>query len=106
MVQAERRLSKAITQETRYYLLSFSRAKTFAHAVRGHWGIENSVHWILDVAFHEDDSRVRQGHADENLAVLRHIAINLLRHGRSSRVGTKPKLLQPAWHTCYLQRVL
>src|SRR5258708_27868829 len=94
MVQAERRLSKAITQETRYYLLSFSDAKTFAHAVRGHWGIENSVHWVLDVAFREDESRVRIGHATENLVVLRHIALNLLRQDASTRIGVTAKRLK------------
>src|SRR5437763_14707156 len=77
MVRAERRIGQEITRETRYFLLSFFSVQTFAYAVRSHWGVENCVHWMLDLAFREDESRVRQGHADEDPSILRHMSLNL-----------------------------
>ncbi|GCE22040.1 ISAs1 family transposase [Dictyobacter kobayashii] len=106
VVRAERRMEQKITKETRYFLLSFSSVKNFATAVRSHWGIENSLHWVLDIAFREEESRMRLGHANENLAVLRHINFNLLRQETSSRVGVHAKRLKAGWHTSYLLRVL
>jgi predicted transposase YbfD/YdcC len=106
MVRAQRRIEQEISRETRYFLLSFPSVKTFAYAVRSHWGIENSVPWVLDLAFREDESRVRLGPADENLAVLRHISLHLLRQEPSSRVGIHTKRLKAGWDNAYLQRVL
>lgn len=106
MVRAERRIKDEVSKEACYFLLSFSSVTTFATAVRSHWGIENSLHWVLDIAFREDESRVRLGHADENLAVLRHITLNLLRQERSSRVGIHAKRLKASWDNSYLLCVL
>jgi predicted transposase YbfD/YdcC len=106
-VRRERRLADKTTLETHYYIASLSgSAPILLNAVRTHWGIENSLHWILDVAFREDDQRLRVGNSPQNFAVLRHIALNLLKHESSLKVGIKAKRLRAAWSEAYLLKVL
>ncbi|MEC4806357.1 MAG: ISAs1 family transposase [Jaaginema sp. PMC 1079.18] len=104
MVESERRLAGRSPQiERRYYLLSLDRGvERFAEAVRSHWGIENQVHWVLDVAFGEDACRVRKDHAPENLSVVRRLALNLLRQDRSTKTGIKGKRLKAGWDNDFL----
>jgi len=107
MVESERTLEGETTVESRYYILSLpSNAQTFGNAVRAHWGIENSVHWVLDVTFREDESRIRMGHGPENFAILRHIALNLLREETSFKGSIKTKRLKCGWNDAYLSKVL
>lgn len=106
MVEAERRLGGEVTRERRYYLTSLTDAATFGRAARGHWGIENGLHWVLDMAFREDESRVRLGHGAENMIVLRHLAVNLLKREQTTKVGIKAKRLKAGWDERYLLRIL
>lgn len=106
-VTGERRIDGVITRQTRYYVTSLSgEAAMVAHAVRAHWGIENQLHWVLDVAFHEDASRARLGHSAENLALLRKLALNLLRTEPTRTHGIKASRLRAGWDNAYLLRVL
>jgi len=106
MVEAERRIGETVTHEQRYYLTSVTEAKAVERAVREHWGIENQLHWVLDMAFREDECRVRVGHAAENFVVLRHLALNLLKGEHTARIGVKAKRLKAGWAEQYLLAVL
>jgi predicted transposase YbfD/YdcC len=107
MVERERDFGEKIEKETSYYISSVeSDAQRFGSAVRNHWGIENSLHWVLDVSFREDESRIRKGKAPENFAVLRHIALNMIKKEISSKKSVKSKRLRAGWDNEYLLKVL
>jgi predicted transposase YbfD/YdcC len=93
--------------EVRYYILSkYVAGRRFAEAVRGHWGIENRLHWQLDVTFQEDQCRIRQGHADANFSILRRTALSMLKNEHTLKVGIKNKRLAAGWDESYLEKVL
>jgi predicted transposase YbfD/YdcC len=107
MVQATREINGQISTERRYYLSSLPLdIERFARAVRGHWGIENKLHWVMDVRFGEDQSRARNGHAAENLATLRRLALNLLKTDKTKKRGIRGKQNNASWDHAYLLRLL
>ena len=107
MVERERHIKDHISCETSYYLISKKwDAEAFAKRVRAHWGIENKLHWVLDVAFREDECRKRAGNAAENFAMVRHIATNLLKQENSMKKSINVKRLQAGWDNSYLMKVL
>jgi predicted transposase YbfD/YdcC len=107
MVEAIREIKGQRTVERRYYLSSLPLGvETFARAVRGHWGVENKLHWVLDVCFREDQSRARAGYAAENLATLRRLALNLLKREKTKKRGIRGKMLNASWDHPYLLRLL
>lgn len=106
MVEAKVERDGSISLERRYYLSSLPLdAKLFAHAVRCHWHVENRLHWVLDVVFHEDLSRLRSGAGPQNMATVRHMAMNLLR-GPKNKHSLKVRRKSAAWDTDYLKALL
>tara|TARA_Y100000588_G_C14098826_1_gene857819 strand:- start:15 stop:1127 length:1113 start_codon:yes stop_codon:yes gene_type:complete len=107
-VTATRELPEKTTSETRYFISSLKTddAERLGQAVRAHWSIENELHWTLDIAFDEDQCRTRNGNSAANMAVLRHIALNLAKSEKSSKVGVKTKRLKAGWNNKYLLKML
>lgn len=106
-ITSTRRVGGVTTTEDRHYLSSLPPdAAHLAHTIRSHWGIENRLHWVLDVAFHEDQSRVRVGHGQENLASIRHLALNLIRQERSAKGSIATKRFRAALDSSYLRSIL
>jgi predicted transposase YbfD/YdcC len=99
MVACTRIIDGKQSRYTRYYISSLvSNAERILQIVRKHWAIENELNWVLDVALNEDHSRVRKDQSPENLAVLRHIALNLLKQEKTAKGGIYAKQLQAAWN--------
>ena len=106
VVVRERTVGDKNTCEKHYYISSRElRAEQFLKAIRGHWGIENSLHWLLDVTFHEDGSRVRKDHGPENFALLRRMAVSMLK-AEGSKGSIRGKRLIAGWNNDFMEKVL
>jgi predicted transposase YbfD/YdcC len=107
VVQSRRQIGTKTTTERRYFISSLSpEASKIAKAVRAHWGIENSLHWVLDMAFNEDRARARKDHSPNNLATLRHIALNLIKTETTQKISVKRKRLRAALDSRYLHKII
>lgn len=107
LVETVRIVDEKTTVETRYYISSLPNdAELFGQSVRSHWGVENSLHWVLDVALSEDDCRIRKDNAPENFAVMRRLAVNLLGCEKTHKRGVKNKQFLAAMDNEYLTKVL
>ena len=106
MVESETERGGKVERERRYYLGSAKlSAETFARAVRAHWGVENNLHWTLDVVFRDDLARLRTGHGPENMAVVRHMALNLLSQAKPN-TSLKNRRKRAGWNTTYLEQLI
>ena len=106
-ILSQRNFGEKVETQTRYFISSLpADAKTILKVKRSHWKIENQLHWVLDIAFREDESRVRKDHSSENLAVLRHVALNLLKQEKTAKGGIHAKRLQAGWNNDYLLAIL
>ncbi len=107
MILSERRIGDESEVQDRYFISSLeSNAEKILRAKRSYWGIENRLHWVLDIAFNEDRSRVRKDNAPQNFAILRHMALNLLKQEKTAKGGIKAKRLQCGWNVDFLLKVL
>jgi predicted transposase YbfD/YdcC len=107
LVESHREVGEKVSIEQRLFLTSLPcDAVQFAQAVRQHWGVENALHWVLDVSFRADECRIRQGHGAQNMAVLRHMALNLLRREVGHKRGIKARRKRAGWDRDYLFQVL
>lgn len=106
-IRRERRVEDKVSVEVAYYISSLpTPAAPLLDAIRTHWQIENALQWVLDVAFREDEHRTRAGNSPQNFAVLRQIALNLLKQETSTKPGVKGKRLKVGWSEAYLLKVL
>ncbi len=104
---SSRDINNVVTQETRYYISSLeANAPKINHAIRCHWQVENSLHWVMDVTFKEDDSRIRRGVAAENMSVMRHLALNLIRKESESKFSVPRKRRKANLYDEYREKVL
>jgi len=107
MAVRQREINGVVSTEPSYFISSLeNHTPTIAKAIRDHWGIENGLHWCLDVSFREDLCRVRKDNAPENFGILRHMAVNLLKREKSLKGGLQTKRLKAAWDHKYLLKVL
>ena len=107
MVEAIREINGAASTERRYYISSLQAdAERMGTVVRGHWGVENGLHWSLDVAYGEDQARMREGNSAENFSILRRITLNLLKPDKTVKVGIKNKRLKAGWDDAYRAKIL
>jgi len=106
-IESKRQVGSKTSHEKRYSLSSVRKgAKAHLKIIRKHWGIENSVHWVLDVVMHEDACRIRKDHAPQNMATLRHLALNLIRQETTHKRGVKTKIKRAGWDNAYLARLI
>jgi predicted transposase YbfD/YdcC len=107
MVESERHIGDKVTIDRRYFICSLKETdELFAKAVRRHWSVENELHWVLDVSFREDNSRIRRENGAENMATARHITLNMLRQEKTCKKGIKAKRFKAALDSDYAEKVL
>ena len=107
MIESTRIINNKKSKETRFYISSLeANAEKLLKAARSHWSIENSLHWVLDVTFREDESRIRKKNAPENMSIIRHIVLNMLKRSENKNISIRRRRKKAGWSNEYLENVL